>query len=161
VTKVAERTKVCNGCQTTKPWSAFRAKTRWPDGTVRRVESRCITCRNAAARARMARHHDEHPDARGERMRAFRERVAQAQRVIDREPEIYLDPVPFLAWLRDHRRGWLLDGRQPLAHRLGVDESKVRRWEAGVAIRLSLMDEILVRIDEPFLLRELWPHLYE
>lgn len=70
---MSERTKLCTGpCETVKPWSEFDARTRWPDGSVRTVTSRCSECRRKTTAERMARRRDADPEAERARLRALR-----------------------------------------------------------------------------------------
>lgn len=50
----AEPTKTCSVCFELKPWSAYWAAARWPDGTMQRPQYRCKTCVKADRRARRA-----------------------------------------------------------------------------------------------------------
>lgn len=40
----------CGACGLTKPWTDFWAAAHWPDGTVRRPQSRCKDCVKARKR---------------------------------------------------------------------------------------------------------------
>lgn len=44
--------KWCSGCQERKPWGEFWAAAKWPDGTMRRPQSKCKECVKAARRRR-------------------------------------------------------------------------------------------------------------
>lgn len=173
---VAERTKRCTGsCGLEKPWSAFYAKEKWPDGTMRRPQSRCMDCMRAAAHAARA--------ARRERMALdprfeLEERIRhaehcttwrRAQGVPAGTPRLPRDEarpewVPIGPW-----RDWLIEQRDSqfdgvtteLARWLGVVDSMVHTWISKRSrISVESADAVLCHIGEPALLGELWPQLY-
>lgn len=45
---------ICSRCRQRLPWSAFWAKAKWPDGTMRRPQSHCKECVKARLRERRA-----------------------------------------------------------------------------------------------------------
>lgn len=44
---MVEPTRICSKCKERKPWSAFYAKKRWEDGTVRQPQSWCKVCQDS------------------------------------------------------------------------------------------------------------------
>src|SRR5579872_4703496 len=101
--RLAEPTKVCAGCKDRKPYSAFYAKTRWPDGSTRTVVDRCRPChqerRNAQRRA-----------ARLANPAAARDRDLRTRRQVAADPER-------LATKRTYEREWYRRSRSVPASR--------------------------------------------
>ena len=83
--------------------------------------------------------------------------------------EAYLDIVPFRMWLlRQHRESGY-DLKQ-LAEQVGYDDSQISRWMQGFhwngvgrdpaairSIKLSIVDEIATRLEDPGLMDRLYP----
>lgn len=144
-----EVTKVCSRCSEPRDVEDFAVKKRWPDGRVRYRESRCGECRRELDRARARRL----SEARGTR-RQFRN-----QAPVDAEPVPRLPIAPLRAWLREREREFA--DRTAMAAWMGVNEKRIREWlNENQFVLLDTIDRVAVQIDDPWLLRELWPELY-
>jgi DNA-binding transcriptional ArsR family regulator len=57
-------TRQCTGpCGQRKPWTEFHAAARWPDGTMRRPQSRCKACAAEARKQALRRTRRDDPEA--------------------------------------------------------------------------------------------------
>lgn len=107
--RVVEPVKVCSRCKAKKPWSAYYAKTRWPDGTMRQPQSRCRECMATVSR--------EHPEWRRKHDRKRYKRTRE-------------DPEAWAQRLAEHRERYRARASDPewLAARLAqVREAKRAR----------------------------------
>jgi hypothetical protein len=147
-----------------QPWSNFYAAAKWPDGTMRRPQSWCKACANAASKAnpeprrrydrrRYARIRKD-PELWADRLedmrfqyRARRGVTHQSRREFE---EVRLASGPFLEWLRTvverEHSSWT-----STCARLGVDES-VRRC---ATVDLLVVERALT-MDDTKTLRELY-----
>lgn len=91
-TRFPDRKKVCPACETEKPWRDFYPLTRWPDGLVKSVRSKCKLCESAIAQARWR---EQVAAADREAFLAERRRYYHERRAID---------PGFVANLRLHSR---------------------------------------------------------
>lgn len=117
---MVERHKVCNRCGVKKGWSEFYAKVKWPDGTMRRPQSRCKACfheltveweqANRDKKRAAARRYREKMKGDPERLaaRRARQRDWQVRKrgrgsvVPDGGASGYVDAGPLLALVREH-----------------------------------------------------------
>lgn len=133
-----EPTKVCGKCKERKPWSAFHAKTRWPDGTVRQPLSYCKDCEKRRTRrgnrsqinrrywarfkADVERYQD-HLERRRFRYHIARGNVAPLSM---RAGGPRMDPAPFTDWLRT-----LGPDSEAIARIVGMEPGHIRRLLSG------------------------------
>lgn len=82
------RRKTCTKCHAVKTWGEFNARTKWPDGRVRTVQSWCTECvaeyDREAQRKRAANPTPEQVEAKKNRQLAWRMRNLEAVREKDR-----------------------------------------------------------------------------
>ncbi len=142
-----ERTKRCARCGEVKPWSAYRSRTRWEDGSTRTVRPYCRPCENAyrielginarAARAYRERKKREDPDFM-QRCRDIRRMdyamKAHAEgrsytpivRAVEHERGLRVPIGPFRDWLRERLPHHETLGE--LADAIASSERALYRW---------------------------------
>jgi hypothetical protein len=146
--------KGCTGCGRMLTAESFSVRTSWPDGSVRSRHSRCAMCRTKARKA-------------------TERRKARAIAAVDREARTWLAIGPWRAWLSGmilgpHRSWQMADPpAEPipadfLAERLGVNPSRVWAWRHTAGrVDIDTLDRALCHAREPWVLRELYPHLWD
>lgn len=118
-------------------------------------------------------------DKQNERIERLEKKVeAGRTRILHEEDhrvsgESYIDVVPFRMWLlRKHREGGYNTAQ--LADEIGFDHSQVTSWLNGYkwngagrdpaplrSIKLSTVDEVAVKLEDPGLVERLYPLLYD
>lgn len=175
--RVIERERACLICGEIKPWGAFYAALKWPDGTMRSPQSYCKMCRTKLSnewqrknrewrreweRRRYARLRND-PEWMG--MRRDINRESQRRR-FNRTPRPSvqpvravgeLDPVPFAAWLREASKRYD-GGVSELALLADVNVRTLRAVLYGERARVSLdvVDRVLIA-DGSITLNDLYP----
>jgi hypothetical protein len=76
-----------------------------------------------------------------------------------------LPPGPFVEWIHGQVRAH--GGQEPCAIALGISVDNLHRLtrtteaQAVKTVRLDMVDRVFCNVGEPWLLRELYPELYE
>lgn len=182
-----EPTKVCAGCRERKVWSEFWPKVKWDDGTMRQPHARCKDCARERTRERQRERRQRNPEeTRAADRRQYRKTMSRAAsrakrreivrrakrkqfdipperwRVhpVDGEAQTFLPIGPFREWLLDQIER--LGSMAVLADALGLDDKTIRRWlDEHDRVHLDHADRAFCRLDEPQLLRELYPAIYD
>lgn len=175
--KVVERERECLICGESKPWSAFYAARKWPDGTMRSPQSYCKVCRTRIGNEWQRKNREwrrEYDRRRYARLRQDPEWVG-IRREIDREakrrrfnhrpreavlsvlPVGELAPAPFAAWLRDAMACYE-GGLTEIARLSDVSSRTLSAVLHGERERVSLdvVDRVLVA-DGSITLNDLYP----
>lgn len=168
----------CNARGEPQPWSSFYARVRWPDGTVKNVQSYCKACDRVKRREwgrlhpednrehsnRASRKHLANPENLAKKRERDRTRVRRIHsippsrwRVVTPDPESggpILPAEPF--------RRWLAAVRLPLsalAAQTGVPERRLGsvRNGAQAGVAMDVVDRVLLAVGDGTTLDDLYP----